>query len=158
MTSRIAAFLVAASCVPIHAGAQEAYLQQVSAGGVTVALPQPQTLSLDAAQMTRTLMAGLAPARPRPQVDRGDLDAYPLVPAATTAAVADVTSVGNDNDVAISQAGLHAALVRQTGDSNMASLRQTGVGNRASIYQSGTSHSAAITQSGMNNRALIVQN
>lgn len=160
MTPRIAAFMLAALCAPIQAGAQEAFLQQVSVGGagVSVSLPQPQARPLDVAQLSTTLAAELTAPRPAALYGSIDLSAYPLVPAASGAAYADVSSTGNNNTVEMMQVGVHAASVLQTGNNNMAAVMQTGSGNRASVYQSGNGHSAMVSQSGRNNRALIVQN
>ena len=152
MSIRIATGLMLALCLPNAAAAQEAYLTQISVGAATISIPA-QSSALDASAVLDTVRS-LPDLPAAPSVD---LSAYPLVPAPSGGAVANIVSNGDNNSASIVQTGTHAASIMQNGNWNNAMIGQTGTGNRASVYQLSSNATATISQSGANNRAMIVQ-
>ena len=147
--------LVAATLlVPHTALASDAFLTQVSAGPATITIDaQPAAQSADAV----LAQLDLTPPQVSAPVDVPDLRAYPVPSVPAEGAFADVASLGDNNTATIMQTGLHAALIRQTGNLNTASILQSGQANTAAIYQNASNATAMIAQTGRNNSALIVQ-
>lgn len=163
MSIRIATVAFLMSFGPAQVSAQDAFIPQISVGSVSagvsvgIALPAVQTPST--AGILSSLTASLPTIEPQQFFGSIDLSAYPLVAAAVDGPVAEVTSIGNDNNAEIVQTGLQAASIYQNGSSNWASIYQAGgTNNRASIYQASSNSTALVSQSGSNNRALVVQN
>ncbi|UWR23339.1 hypothetical protein [Sulfitobacter sp. S190] len=137
-----------AVAVPGHLSAQEAYLQQISAGPVSVAVSAQPSVAPAARILSRLRTPQVA--APRTGID---LSAYPV--SATPGAF--TTTVGNNNAATIVQSGTHAGTITQTGNANTAMMVQAGSGNRAAICQASTGARAQVLQTGGNNSALIVQ-
>ncbi len=140
------------------ARADEAWVRQISVGGVSVSLPEISAVPRASDGLAIPVEIGHPadlPSAPRMDID---IDAYPLAPAPSDGALARVTSIGDGNTALLLQAGRNAASIRQRGDDNLAALMQSGADNRAAISQEGRGRHGAILQSGRGNRALILQN
>lgn len=147
----IAAALLALG-MPSSGMAGEAYLEQVTAGPMTLTISPPpivQTLP-DVGGQIATL--GLVP-----DAVSVDLHDFPIATPAASGASAVIESTGGSNRAMLSQLGSQAGSIQQTGSLNAASLVQSGAMNGASIYQTGDRAVASIRQAGQDNRALIVQ-
>jgi hypothetical protein len=136
-----------------QAGAQEAFVTQV--GGIRVTATVPARVTNPA----QGILAGVAQLTSSIQVGQHTFrdDLLPGIPS--TGTIATVTQTGNTNTASITQNGLHAALIQQTGFLSNASIQQHGgTMNRAAIQQTSSGSTAGIVQNGSGNRALIIQN
>lgn len=138
--------------------AEEAFLQQVSVGGVGVSVSQPSGSSGAAVNLATHLVNDVSVELPAPTITRIDLRHSLLVPAATEVAYAQASSVGDRNTALVIQTGTGATSIQQYGNDNYATSMQNGSNHRAAVYQTGNANTAAISQSGSTNSALIVQN
>lgn len=109
--------------------AQDAFVDQVSVGGVSVGLPpvsrlQPPALALN-------VPGGLA-APVSPQLPAG----VTLPTLRASGNLSDVDQQGVNHTAIVTQAGQNAARLVQRGSNNMGMIAQSGGGNRAVIFQS----------------------
>ncbi len=159
MSIRISTIAFLASLLPAQLVAQDAFVAQISGGGASISIEMPAVQTPSTSDLISTLTASLPAITPAAMFGSIDLSAYPLIASAVDGAVANVTSIGNNNSAEILQTGIHAASISQQANNAWAGIYQTGgSNNRASIYQASNGASAAISQRGSNNRALIVQN
>ncbi|OWY04925.1 hypothetical protein B6V75_01940 [Thioclava sp. F1Mire-8] len=152
MSRMVIASAVLALSIPVQGMAGEAYLAQVSAGPMTLTVPQPKIV-----QALPDVQLRIANLHLEPSITSVDLSGFPVATPPASGALADVQSTGTSNTSMLYQVGVQAGSIKQTGNFNMASLVQSGTRNGASIYQTGNRAMASVSQTGSYNRALVVQ-
>lgn len=160
---KIIAFAAAMS-IPSLAQAQEAFVAQIGGFTANVTVPAPQAAPVNVQSVVSSLTVPVFEAPlsqtisvSAPVFDFSDAD-FGLIELTSGQAVAEVTSVGDNNTAQIVQNGFHAASIVQNGTNLTAAITQTGAGNRASVYQFGANRTALVSQAGSGNRAVVIQN
>lgn len=139
--------------LPGQGMAGEAYLAQITAGPMTVTVPQPAVVQALPEMRLQIMASGLVSGSDAALPDLSD---FPVARPDPSGAIAEVRSVGSSNRSLLVQTGVQAGTIRQTGSLNTASLVQSGAMNGASIYQATNGASASVIQIGHHNRALVV--